>query len=340
MAACSSSPRTATICAAVALTIVMIAALLSSGCVEQTGQSQSTANLTHPAAVNISEVSGVHAPAPTTCELLFSQPENGTLSLISGYPFRYNGTVPDPTISVVRIWIFGEKTVLITSVPVLSGSFNFSLTSEQTTAMNGNYRIIFQYPKSGDKFEIVPRIDQNHQEVLDKQGRSILDLGTIPHLAMNGFERADILEREFQKAGVDDFSTNLSIIMEPPVVMFDRVGNHTLGETLALHGETNLPVGDKLEILVGLSGRCGLRYSEENSVYVCGDHIPEIVQIKADSCGNHVWEREVNTSEHGFIAGEYEAEASAVNVAGTSSSLFTLYPSTNPSMTNISEDTP
>jgi hypothetical protein len=89
--------------------------------------------------------------------------------------------------------------------------------------------------------------------VYDKQGGLLLNLGSVQQQKMKGFDAADILEHELQKSESNDFSTNLSLNVEQPVLIFDRVQNVTLGETFPIRGRTNLAVGDELETFVGSS---------------------------------------------------------------------------------------
>ncbi len=329
----SSHTRRKSIGVALFLLVLTVAVLLAAGCVTPEGDGNNLGNGTLPAAANSSEMIMKPTPVATICEVYFPETVNDSIKHIAGYPFIYNSTVPNRNISSVRIWIFGEKTLTFTSVPVVSDTFNITLPANQTQKMRGNYRIVFQYPKSGNAFDITLALDQKHQEVHDKQGGVLLDLGNFPK-NMTGFEAADILEREIQKNGVDDFSTNLSLIVEQPVLIFDKVNNQTLGDIISLHGRTNLPVGDELVIRVGTEHVTSCpKYTWENSVQNCGDHIPEVVQVLEDSCGNHVWERKIDTSKYGFTPEEYYASADAVKVAVSGYARFTLNPSPIPAAT-------
>jgi hypothetical protein len=293
---------------AVALCIMMVAVLLAAGCIGHSDNKKSAVNDSLLVTINPLEQLSSPTPMTTIGESQCQQMENDS-TIISGYPFMYNGTVPHSGISTVRMWIFMEKMLGtwseksqsltyrntnnydIISVPVQSDTFNFSFTGNQTKELGaGNYRIIFQYPKSGNTFDIRTQIDQNREEVYDKQGGLLINIRNVRQQKMNSFDAADILEHEINKPGSGDTSNNFTLVIRNPIIRVNPVYDHHLGEIFFINGTTNLPAGEKLVVEIDIC--CPL----QTKGFIIPPHFKSTVLVQPGCRGNNSWSVLVNSS--------------------------------------------
>jgi hypothetical protein len=153
-----------------------------------------------------------------------------TYTLNRGEAFSYHGFAPDPslhtiasnsttetvfitntTISEVQVWIFGNKYANMTVYPVNPDkSFNVTLTSKQTAELaSGSYRMLFQYPKMGNQFDI--RVKNGTYTVINPEGKEFLNYYDIPDSKITGFKVMDMLEQELKKPNSHDRYSIISI---------------------------------------------------------------------------------------------------------------------------------
>jgi hypothetical protein len=155
-------------------------------------------------------------------------------TMIRGEPFSFQGVAPDPSpgtmlsangtpdtgsgtdaaISEVHVWMFGNKYANMTVFPVNPDkSFNVTLTSAQTGELgNGSYRMLIQYPKMGNRFDI--RIKNGTYTVINADGEEFLNYYDIPDSKITGFNVMDMLEQELKKPGSWDRYSIISMNVE------------------------------------------------------------------------------------------------------------------------------
>jgi len=155
-------------------------------------------------------------------------------TMIRGEPFSFQGVAPDPSpgtmlsangtpgtgsgtdaaISEVHVWLFGNNYANMTVFPVNPDkSFNVTLTRAQTGELgNGSYRMLIQYPKMGNRFDI--RIKNGTYTVINADGEEFLNYYDIPDSKITGFNVMDMLEQELKKPGSWDRYSIISMNVE------------------------------------------------------------------------------------------------------------------------------
>jgi hypothetical protein len=134
------------------------------------------------------------------------------------------------------------------------------------------------------------KIDQNREEVYDKQGGLLINLKDIRLQKMKGFEAADILEREINKPGSGDTSSNFSFVIHVPVIHVNPIGDHHTGDVFFINGTTNLPTGEKLDLEIDIC--CPL---QPHGV-VIPPRFESTTIVQPGFCGNNSWSVFANAS--------------------------------------------
>jgi hypothetical protein len=231
--------------------------LVIAGCVGQQNLENKTANVR-----TVTNQTVVTTAIPVTTASLQSCPtdENETYTVVQGYPFFYNGTVPNRDIKMIRVWVFGKYSAGLTKLSVSpDGSFNLTLTNVQSKQLQGKYRIIIQYPDSGSSFNKVITVDEAREEVYGAKGGVIIDIQRIRDKKMTGFEAADILEKEIQKSGKEGTSKNFTLTVEVPVIRVNPVSDHYVGDVFEVNGTTNLEPGETLSLVTEKNERHAIK---------------------------------------------------------------------------------
>jgi len=121
------------------------------------------------------------------------------------------GSLSNAPISEVHIWLFGNKYANMTAFPVNPDkTFKVTLTTTQITELgSGSYRMLFQYPKMGNQFDI--RIKNGTYTVINADGEEFLNYYDIPDSKITGFKVMDTLEQELKKRNSHDRYSIISI---------------------------------------------------------------------------------------------------------------------------------
>jgi hypothetical protein len=228
---------------------------------------------------------------------------NGTYALVAGYPFNYTGVVPNPNISTVRVWMFGKNYAEIISIPVKSdGSYNFTLNSDRTQALNGSYRLIDQFPQTSNQFGINPILSKSKNVLEDKNGRLIFDIQSIRDGKADGLDAADKLEREIGQPGTGDRSINATLNVESPWVRINPIGNYTVGDKFTMRGTTNLAAGYE-DVFIDFWSVSYVPTLSNGGTMEQVSPVSFPIFVTRGSCGNNSWSWDVDTSN--FKPDEY-----------------------------------
>jgi len=152
---------------------------------------------------------------------------------VVGKPFTYHGTAPDPlpdrsesmntsgntsriftpSVSTVHVWLFGERYTEMIVVPVNPDkSFDVPLSRFPGSRLtNGTYRMLFQYPKSGDSFDIM--VKNGTYKVVNNQGVVLLNFYDIFDAKISGLRVMDMLEQELKKPESKDRYSIISLVI-------------------------------------------------------------------------------------------------------------------------------
>jgi hypothetical protein len=153
--------------------------------------------------------------------------------VVSGEPFTYHGTAPDPlpdipanlnasgnisristpSVSTVHVWLFGERYTEMIIVPVNPDkSFDVPLSRFPDSRLtNGTYRMLFQYPKSGDSFDIM--VKNGTYKAINTKGVVFLNFYDIFDAKISGFRVMDMLEQELKKPESKDRYSIISLVI-------------------------------------------------------------------------------------------------------------------------------
>ncbi len=293
-------------CAVISLLILLPIVLMITGCTNPVdGEKKANETVTINISTEIPK-SPINEVIPaTSCPIQ----NNNSMTVALGDTLTISNFSPNSGVTIARIWVFGEDTLEITNISVSEdGSFNYSLNGERTKNRSpGKYRIIIQYPKIGDVFNINPRLNEDRLGVFDPEGHLLFSIRSIHDKKINGLTAAGILEREIMKPGNTDAITNLTLIMEVPRIQINPVGNHTIGDKFTLNGTTNLAAGDALswniypvDYYLPLNSR---------------DFLPPMVRVNKSLCGNNSWSFDIDSST--FSSGEYRVRIDAVMQSGS-----------------------
>lgn len=176
--------------------------------------------------------------------------ERHSLNVLRGEAYTINGSVPDPLINRVQVWVLdGEITTH--SIPVMpDGTFQFTLGKEETRAFSRDFSIavVVHFPQSPDHFTITWD---------ESEGKAVAAGEEIPpslllHLqdkTLYPNTLADYLEQAILKSGQENAVETYFINGVDGWITIDPVGPASPG-TLTVRGSTSLPEGTPLSITV------------------------------------------------------------------------------------------
>jgi hypothetical protein len=259
---------------------------------------------------------------------------NSSFTIFQGDTISFPGAAPSENISVMRVWIFNNKSAAVSTVPVQQHSaFLFNLTTEQTSVMpNGKYRILFEFPSSDNRFSMrIASVGKRNDTVLyNRWGNKVLDVRDITDNHLNGLAAAAAVEQAIRETGNENV-TGLTLIVNEPEIEIDPIPDHTVGDTVTIRGTTNLPAGAMatVQIYIG-SYKCSrCQWVIDDSVKpCCGLGFAREVTVMPGKDGSNVWSLDVNTSCHDFLGGmSYTVGCVGEgNVLAQNSSVFNLLP--------------
>lgn len=292
-----------------AMAVVMVCVLSAAGCITSSHVNETIAGNTSPSLTQ-SVLPTTIIPLPTPSPAQCPQESNTSLTLLSGDPFSYKGTVSFGNPSEVRVWIFGQNSSTVSTVPVQQDqSFLFSLTSEQTAAMlNGTYRILFEIPSSGRSYGMrIASIGKGNNTVIyDPVGIRVLDLSDITDNQISGPVAAATIEQAIRKTGTENV-TGINLKVKDLEIAIDPIPDHTLGDLIAIGGTTNLHPGELLEVQI-FSGyfipcaKCQ-EIVNDSVLSCCGNGFLRQITVVSGTCGTNTWSVGVDTTLHNFTAG-------------------------------------
>ncbi len=309
---------------------VIVCILAAAGCVSSSQSNETIAENASPA-LTVSGIPAAMSSPPATSSARCPQ-SNTSLTLIRGDPFSYTGAILSGNPSEIRVWVFGQNSSAVSTVPVQQDrSFLFNLTNDQTSGMSGSiYRILFEIPLSGSSYgvRIVSAGKKNDTILYDSQGIRILDLGDLRDNQISGPAAAATLGQAIQKTGTENV-TGITFTMKDPEISFDPLPEHVLGDNLTISGTTNLHPGEMLDlqILEGYYHPCAKCQELFNdSVYpCCGMGFLRQVPVMPGICGTSTWSVDVDTSRHDFVTGRtYVVYMYGRNGSAFNGSIFTL----------------
>jgi hypothetical protein len=260
------------------------------------------------------------------------QENNGSLTILGGKPFSYQGFADRGNISMTRYWIFGDSYASYGTIPVLPDkSFNFTLNGEQTSAMiNGTYRILFEYPSSDNTYDIKIGYTGKKNDTLlyDRSGNRIINFQDVTSNYLKGTDAANIVEQEIRKSSKDGVN-NLTLVVQQPVINFNPVKAHYIGDIISFGGTTNLPPGEwiTLHIISSSFIPCEKYPSCNNgdSVRPCCGGLSQTVEVRSIGCGINTWSGDdVNTSLHQFEPESYIIEGYDSNLSVSDNRIFDM----------------
>jgi hypothetical protein len=160
------------------------------------------------------------------------------------------GSHPDPGVAV---WIFGKNYVLYRTESVEDdGSYEFELKSGDTQNLaNGQYFVVVQHPMYNDQFDVYPNSDKTKV------------LGTYPTIggvnvkftmqgagALQGPDAAEALVQALKDAAVDDMYAQAQFTVDSARIIIDKPTDKVIGDKFTLIGQTNLAVGNNINVQI------------------------------------------------------------------------------------------
>lgn len=238
-----------------AICLIMIITAMAAGCLVP----PVPANTTQAAAI---ENSTIVSPSPALSRqaltaLPITTPQRtqtrSIRNVVRGDPFTINGTVPDPSVTAVQVWVLGNRDpVTMALIPVLpGGTFRFTLDPNETRLISPQYSwvLIVQYPAPPDRFSVT--LDNKTGEVTGSLN------GTVTHLfflrdvsSLYPTSLVDLIERNITKPGGGNSCDIYFLNGKDAWIAISPIGTSTPG-TLTVQGETSLPAGTGLSITVG-----------------------------------------------------------------------------------------
>lgn len=312
-----------------AMTAVIVCILAAAGCISSSHSNETIAENASPA-LTVSGTPAVMSSPPATSPARCPQESNFSLTVLRSDPFSYKGVSPSGNPSEARVWMFGENSSVVSTIPVQQDrSFLFNLTNDQTSLMSGGtYRILFEIPLSGSSYGVRIASAGNDTILYDSQGIRILDLGDIADNQISGPVAAATLEGAIRRSGEENV-TGITLTMKDPEIAFDPLPDHVLGDKLTISGTTNLHPGEMLDLQIferyyHPCAKCRELFND--SVYpCCGMGFLRQVPVMPGICGTNTWSVGVDTSRHDFVAGRtYVVTAYGRNGSVLNTSTFTL----------------
>lgn len=150
------------------------------------------------------------------------------------------------------VWIFGNNFygrdgIVQDSASVEDdGTFTYRLDNTENLA-SGQYFVILQHPMT----KVGPGYDVRWNYAtgtLEAPGQSPVDLK-----ALQASDAAKAVINAIDSASVDDTYTNLTFTVEEAWISIDEIGDHPIGDHVAITGTTNLAEGDILTVDVTAS---------------------------------------------------------------------------------------
>lgn len=250
--------------------------------------------------------------------------------IAKGDTFTINGT--GTTNGTAAAWVIGRNYFRVSAVtPDNTGNFTVSLNPEVTGHFSsGRYAVVIQDPGLNKKLDIESRVAGNGNITILDSGTIIAEL--VPKLDI----RADaepvvrIIQAGSLRPGADDILTPYYLLVEEPVIHFDRkslsdpdrpLPSLTPGEHMVISGTTNMGVENTLQVVI--------RNLETNTL-ILTTTIPVIAGRDTNR-----WIFDLDTT--GFSPGEYFVTVGWLksNTTGTSSTIFSVVAEPDSTMFSI-----
>jgi len=164
-----------------------------------------------------------------------------------GDPFYIRGTA-EGHVSLIQIWIFGERFHLIDQVPIKENAlFEYKITKELSQQLiEGQYFAIIQHPMLNKEFDVYPDPLKTYV-MTDYPKKGTIVFSLEGPAAKQGVEATMAVIEALSNPNIDDIFTKLSFIIENPSINIENIGNKKVGDTFTITGTTNLLDGQALK---------------------------------------------------------------------------------------------
>lgn len=219
----------------------------------------------------------------------------------------------------LQVWLLGNNYVKITTVPVESdNTYEYELKPADTQNLApGQYFVLIQHPMMNGVFDIY--YDSSTGQVFNRQlgtGTAIFQLtGTGSLQTPAG---ANALMNAINSQNIDDTFATASFIISSPSAFVNPVGDHYVGDQFTIGGQTNLAVGDKLQVEITSSSFGPTKKSQDSAF----SGSTGIVQVVAGNGSMNQWSFPVDAS--GYKPDEYIVKVTGVSVDVTGSTTFNI----------------
>lgn len=173
-----------------------------------------------------------------------------SLNVLRGEPYTINGSIRNPGISMIQVWVLDGE-ISTHFIPVMQdGSFQFTLGPEETRALPRDFSvaIVVHSPRPPDNFTITWDESARRAVVTGDE----ISASIVSHLedrTLYPTTRAGYLEQAILKSGQGNSAETYFLNGVDGWITIDPVGSARPG-TLEVRGSTSLPAGTPLSLSV------------------------------------------------------------------------------------------
>ncbi|MGB7787232.1 hypothetical protein [Methanoregula sp.] len=229
------------------IVVLIILLLASAGCTwaGTSAGNNMTVTASLPGTISSASTVTIH-PVPAATHRITSEgdlPSVMSMDSVRNRSFTINGTVPDPSVTVIRIWMIANSTIAISTEPVSpDGTYSVAIPSSAAVAPAvKDIGIIVQFPRPPDHFSVDYDAANGTLVAVNNGTRSVL-ASPDDIRSMDNFGLTRRIESAIFLSVPDNSCDAYSLRVHDGWIDPDPVGPTTPG-SMTVTGKTNMPPG-------------------------------------------------------------------------------------------------
>jgi len=154
----------------------------------------------------------------------------------------------------VYVWIFGKNYRSLYNPVSVKSDNTYSYKIDNIDLFDGQYYVIVQHPMANGPGVIGSDSNGNACSGNGCYGmignNASYNLGLVRLSGLQAPDATTALKDALDSSFTDDIYTWTTFMIATPFISIDHVPNHRIGDTLSIHGTTNIAVGDQILVTV------------------------------------------------------------------------------------------